>query len=729
MKSVAATFAAIALFAVLPRAARAEGAHDVTGWLSPSGIDFVEQTIPSMVPNPLPVPDLTKKVTSCPFGGEANDTYVTQSDTRAVLSILATEITSPAPGALRVDLRFSLHANGQFDIKGSCVPDAVCADRADIDEGRVIVDFTVGTDHGLPQVTVTNVKLEANKEDLSIDIDECGWTGDVADFAIDHAKDWFLGFILAKAGDIARDKIGPMLEDTVAGFSSFEGSLLVLDYKAQLESLDASADGLVIGAEADITSDTSPAACIEDDPGDPLPAAGDVPDLSAGTPADLGVAVNLGLLNDVFYHVWRAGLLCLTDDTLKFYGVDLPLDQLAGSMLPGFAPGTDFSLAIHMSSPPRVYGENGDTAVVTLVAKGLTVDLIGEEPGGHEGKIHLEADIEAHAAIGLDPGAGTITAKVRSVDITRLDIDDQVGATKIGFDVAGIRELLENTLLPSVLGKLGAIPLTGSIFHFGNFYLLLRDARTTESHLIAKADLFAAPADDSTVPETAITASPEGWVSPKNAHLLLSGSDAEIPAELLRYRVIVDNIAKDPSFVRDVVIGKAGVTATYMVVASAMDLAGNEDPTPISVEVKVDGIAPHATIIGDRVRKATGTRATFEWKLSDDITPAEEIVPTVRIYRVNDHTDGTDTTLVAEGELAPGTTAASFDIAAGDLYRVEVTARDGAGNESVASLLVTSDAEGGCAIAAAGTSTGTGTALVWMIGIALGLAMVRRRRA
>lgn len=699
-------------------------AHDITGWVSPSGIEVVEDQIPGFVPNPLPVPEITRRVTGCPVG---DDSYVTQFDTNAVLTIHDTQITTPEPGIVRINLLFSLAADGNLRITGTCVPDTTCTDSATIDNARAIVDFAVGTDRGRPKLTLAGEpRLLAGEDDVDIRFGDCGIADNVANFVIGFAKEFFLGFILDQVEGLAKDKVGPMIEEMVAGFSSLEGSLLLIDYQAQLMSIAASDDGITIAAEADITSEASAGACIVDDPGDPAPHPADAPNLAAGARADLGVAVNLGLLNDVFYHVWRSGLLCLTDDTLRFYGVELPLDHMAGVMLPGFPPGADFSLDIHMASPPRVIGHDGESAVVTLVAEGLTVDLTGRATGGFEGKIHIEADLEATAEIGIDPAIGAITATVRGVEINRMEMEDQVGATELGFDVAGIQYMLEDVLLPSILTKMGEMPVTGSIFGFSNIYLVLREGYTTESHLVAKADLFGAPIDDENPPETAVTSEPEGWVSPANARLRLAGTDPELPGELLRYRVIVDNIARDPSFIREVAIGKAGVTHTYQVLVSAMDLAGNEDPSPISLEVKVDGIAPRATIVGDRVRKVTGNTATIDWKLSDDISAAADIVPTARVYRLDDHTNATDVTLIAEGELAPGTTTVAFDVTQGELYRVEVTARDAAGNTSVTSALVSTGSAGGCSMV-----TGAGRhplAMLPLLFAAFALALMRYRR-
>jgi hypothetical protein len=49
------------------------------------------------------------------------------------------------------------------------------------------------------------------------------------------------------------------------------------------------------------------------------------------------VAVNLGLLDDALYQVWRNGLVCLDADKLANLGFELPVDLITG-LLPGFVP-------------------------------------------------------------------------------------------------------------------------------------------------------------------------------------------------------------------------------------------------------------------------------------------------------------------------------------------------------------------------------------------------------
>jgi hypothetical protein len=101
-------------------------------------------------------------------------------------------------------------------------------------------------------------------------------------------------------------------------------------------------------------------------------------------------------------------------------------------------------------------------------------------------------------------------------------------------------------------------------------------------------------------PNTRITGKPDGIANPKTAILSFDGSDDQVPGQLIQYKVTVDGESAEPSFVKQATIGEVGVTKTYQVEVAAVDLSGNVDPSPESVELLVDGIAPGLAIRGKR---------------------------------------------------------------------------------------------------------------------------------
>ncbi|HTM22169.1 MAG TPA: hypothetical protein VL172_16730, partial [Kofleriaceae bacterium] len=298
------------------------GAHETTAWISPSGLDFVAEQVPGYVPTYLAPPPMTKDLFSC-LGREVT---ATQSDTQVDLSVDAFAMSVPRDGVLRLDLTMSTWADGQLYVDNpyACFGSATCQDELGIWGARAIIDFDVSVDaDGTPRVRLANVDLQVAPEDIYFALSDCA-IDDVVNWVVDFGKDWFLDFLLDKVEDVAQAQLEPVLEEMLAGFTSYQGTLGIASFAAELNNIQARATGITLGADVDIFSTYPGATCIGDDPGEPGSHGGGAPDLSAGPATHLGVSVDLGLLDDALYHVWRNGLTCLDQDKLANLGVELP---------------------------------------------------------------------------------------------------------------------------------------------------------------------------------------------------------------------------------------------------------------------------------------------------------------------------------------------------------------------------------------------------------------------
>jgi len=304
-------------------------------------------------------------------------------------------------------------------------------------------------------------------------------------------------------------------------------------------------------------------------------------------------------------------------------------------------------------------------------------------------------------------------------------MDSQMGATELGFDVDRMIQVIETLILPKILKDLGEIQVTGAVFSMPGYAAILRELRTSEAYLSVRADLFAEPTVDATAPDTEILRAPTSVVSVKNATVLVSGSDAEIPPELLRYNVLIDGKAPvgEPSTIREIPVGEAGKTATYSVSIAAMDLVGNVDPTPVVTEVTVDGIAPKLVIVGERIVKLETTDAFMRWRTSDDLTADEKLRTKVEIFRIKDKKDPLSAELVETLDVAQGERSLAFKVREGSLYRAVVVVQDEVGNESRSSVLL-DIAGSGCSISG-GTSE---QSLPFIIALMAAMTILRRRR-
>ncbi|RMH39507.1 MAG: hypothetical protein D6689_16415 [Deltaproteobacteria bacterium] len=707
-------------------AAPAAAAHEVRGAISPAGLDFIAEQVPDYVPARLSPPPITLDLVDCPG---SRVVQLTQRDTDIDLAVDDVSIGAVDGGVLRVVIQFDAFAAGEAYVlyPYACFGSATCRDELTILDGRAAIDFAPSVDaDGRPQVAVAGVDLWVGEDDVDFALSDCA-IDDVVNWVIGAAKGWLLDALVGQLEQVARDQLEPMMQDVVGGFLQFDGTLAIADFSFAATELSAGDTGVALRGDVSLSSRFPADACIAADPGAPGPHAGASPDPSAGTPAHVGVAVNLGLVDDVLYQVWRNGLMCLTPEHLAALGLDLDLEAQA-ALLPGFPPGSDIDIELRMGRPPRVEGRAGGGAVLDLIVEDVDIDITATPAGGGEPvALHARAGATAEATLDIDPAINALTLRVDAVDITRLEIDEDYAATT-GLDAAQLVAVAEGVLIPGLLDQLGDQALTGPIFGVADYYLILRDVDTTDAYAIAKLDLFRKPAADSIAPDTRIVSAPVGVVRPEDAVVRVGGSDDQIPPELLRYRFSIDGASRAPTYVAEIAVGEAGVSGTYRVAAAAIDLHDNEDATPAEAIVEVDGVRPRVRLAGDAVIElpADATAVDVAWTATDDRTPAEALAPRVELLRVIDPTDLATAEPVGAADLEPGTRSVRLPVTAGERYRVIVTVRDEVGNAAYASALVRVAGEpGACGCRAGGDPAGA--APVWLALVAVALGRRRRR--
>lgn len=703
--------------AALAYSYQAQAQHDMRAFLSGDGLDFIAKEAPSYIPDVFHPPAVQKSFACMDFE---------QRDTTIHFNVEDLDISMPVDGRIRIDLEFSGDAQGTLyaDDVYACFGEVTCQDSLDIRTASAAFEYELTVENGQARVTPISNEFSLAPEDFSFELGGCGFTGTALTSAVSFTEGWLLSFLENKVISMAEENLGPMLEDMLGGFQ-FAGTVGIADYSASLAGLQLADGGLALQIAASLNDRYAPAACVQDyDRGGPLDLQGDAPALSGADASHANLAVNMGLLNKGLYTVWRRGLMCLSDEHVAALGVHLDLDTI-GVLLPGFPAGTEFSFKLTTTDYPRVRPSSASDALgaeVTLEISGLMIDLHGDRPDGTRNTMHVEIDLDARAAIGIDPASNSIMAQVLGADITRMVMEDERKATDDGFDVARMTQMIHDHILPAMLEEMGPIPMTGPAFAYGDYAVILRKLSTNDAYLSAGIDLFRVPENDSNAPNTQIVDSPTGTSNPHTAILRVGGSDPEIPSELLQYQVTVNGEAQPLSFMREFKVGVMGKTATYDVSVAAVDLSGNVDPSPSQISMLVDGVVPHVGIAGPRTRRGDEGAIAINWTLSDDTTPAEDLSVRAEIYELEDPADALSARLIETQELGKGATSTSVELEkVGGVYRVEIHAVDRAGNDSKVSVLLTIASTGGCSV---GGSAGTGGLLL----LALGLLAVRRRR-
>ncbi len=716
LKSIALSSAVALVCLAAPQSASAQ--HDIRAFLSSDGLDFLATEAPSFVPS---------VIEPLPFTSDVGCITFEQSDTVLNFNITSLDISLPRNGIIRVDMSYTGSVTGELyaDDIFLCAGELTCQDDLQIRAGTAVIEYEVSILDGAARVTPSEISFSLAPEDVDLVFSECGASGDSLNSMIDFAKDWILIAVEATLADIASENLGPMLEEMLDGFS-FDGTVGIASYRAELQDLDADPSGINFRIDGDMIDDFAAAPCVRDYDvnGGPEDLVGVTPLINGPNAQHLGLAINMGMINKAFYTVWRRGLLCLSDAHLQAIGLELDLNTIS-ALLPGFPAGTTMGFDLNLSEYPLLRPEESTGSTLTLDLNGILLDLHGDRPDGTRNTLHVEIDMEATATLAIDPGTNAIIAKLDGAKITRMALRDEREATGAGFDVARILILVEDHILPDILDELGTIPLTGPTFTFSNYAILLRNLLTNNAFISMGLDLFRIPDNDSGVPETEITESPDAITNPGEAIVKVLGTDAEIPSELLQYQVTIDGVAQELSFVRVFSVGEAGVSAKYHVTVAAVDLSGNIDPTPAEVDVDVDGIAPIVAVVGKRTLPANEGPVELRWVMSDDQSSSDAMQVRVEVYDVVDPSDSLSAVRIDTQDLAAGATSTTVEVTGSSrVYRIEIHAVDEAGNDSVASMLLTNPDPGGCGCTSGGSSEGS--LGFWLL--ALGFLALRRKR-
>lgn len=709
------------ILAVLGASATASAGHPIGVKLTAEGLDFLEQQVGKFLPTAFYPEDVHKTAFGCP----GDDATVNQVGSAVAVHLDNLDLSLPSPGRIRIDATITGQLSGELHLTkvAACAGSINCFDRVLLRGVRITAELGVAVSDAVPAAQLFDLDVIASSDDLEVEIYECGLVGSVATTVVDKVKDAVFDQLLAYGNDLAMQKLPPMLDEVLAGVGSlkFNAAIPQASVSASLETLDVQRDGIELRAEVDGQARGDMNVCNDgfDDPGEPAEPSAAIPALAQNS--HLGLAVSASLLNEAIYQVWRAGFMCVTDDLLALVGVELDPDAM-GALLPGIPLGTRMSFGVRFEKPPFITFHEGDGAIVELAIPGMVARIDLVFPDGERHTIDATVDATAAAQMRLVPGANVMTMRMMGATIHRLDVKDETGADALGMDFGRLRTLLQEQAVPAVGDMLGEVPLTGAVFGgFEGMYVLLRELETTDDFLVAGVDLYAAPEDDTTAPETMIIDRPGRPVKPADAIVTVGGTDAEIPAELLQFEITAGGRRQDPTFLHELKVGKPGESGVYQIEVRAIDLEGNTDGTPARTEVTVDGIPPNL-VTKSAPRGGGYKNPTFSWDMDDDMTAAGSLVPRIEIYKIN----GGDFEQVDVVELSPGTTEATLTLEDGT-YRTVLVVQDGVGNEASDSRIfsVGDGMSGGCAVGGPG---GAGGAVSGGGGVLLALALLALRR-
>jgi len=669
--------------------------HSVALRVNERGLDFVTQLVRPMIPTSVAIPAVDQAVLDWPLTDD--DARVQLAGLNATLEVKELHAYMDG-GAVYLQGKASVSAHGPVKVlyPYAGFGSADCQAAVDLIDLTIKIGARLESDSGHTRIEVTSAKIGFN-EQSKVALEGCT-LGTVLTAVVDFIRAHFMGSVQTAAESLAKQKIPALLESKLDGALQLSGKAddLGLGYLVNLEALDTDETGIAarIGGSLTLATTEVPACLAGADLTPPAACVGVTPQLQPQQDAMFAAGVSQALLQQALHSLWRSGRLCI--DSSKMNGV-LPggsLDKLATAL--GLPAGSQIDFNVRFGAAPEV--RFSAKAGATLALRGLRVEVGFQLPGGKSGRVGMTGDVAVSAAPWVDAASNGVALDLRSVEISQLKLLGEDGDA-LGLDPARMQRFVSEVAVPMLQKKLDGIQLTPAVVNgLGLFLVAMKQLQISDGFVAAYLDaiLVDTSAKDAIPPETLLTSAPGPLVGPQVVRILVGGTDDQTPTGLLRYQHRVDGGEwSEPTYSRrvDVVAAKGA----HHVEVAAVDLKGNVDPTPLSVNLTVDDVPPGLEVTTPPPPLLEGSTIEVSFLGSDDQTPSERLSFQAELYRVPD--GGGEPQAVGLLAFRQGAGNARFDGLADGVYKVRVIARDEAGNVTSQDFGFSVDLQTGCTAA------------------------------
>lgn len=626
---------------------------------------------PDHLPKSLAFAGWTKDLVGCPFS--SSSARVALTDIKASFDVTSLDIT-PSTSGVRADLGARVYAGSAKASFYVCVGSTVtCSISYSVSSASATTSFKPAIVGGKIDLQNPVIDLSVPSGNVAVSFSGCGVVSSLANKALPYVKSYLVGKLEGLLEDIAKQQVPPLVENALASFTSYSGSLAGFKVGASLKQVSTSSSALTLGVDATITP-TSTASCT-------LPAAPSVAKTTS-TPAlgshteHLGVAISASAIRRAVNAAWKSGLLCFSQSKLNALGVSFGSVNIG--LLLGLTKTT--SMDLRAPTPPTVTLKAGTLGEVD-VAIPIEAHVIGEGAGGVTTTVTAKTTARATTRLRIDGGSSALV-----LDLTKIDIDAVKLSSTNAQQVLPMAQLIEAALkgiaLPALQEQLDGYALLPQVLHqtggvLDDYYLHISRRANTTAHLMVYASLYQAPTSDSTAPYTLLVKKPGALIGGDAFEFRASGGDGGTPKELLRYRWRMDggswSVASYAAAWR-----KSFKNGKHSVEVKAVDLAGNSDATPARVDFQVDSIAPSISLQSGPPALLTTSTASILVSVNDNYSPQSKVAVRLQLERITP----TGTVLVSDLPFVSGKTSfALTNLTPGD-YSALLWARDEAGNVS-----------------------------------------------
>jgi hypothetical protein len=343
-------------------------------------------------------------------------------------------ILDPKTGYLRVGITIT---NLQLDFDGY-IEECYVSDEFSATISSSLVTVTVDnyfTVDAAGNITVTgnNPIVTLDNYDLTL---HDSWIGDIASLFGYDLESMIYDEIVGTLTSLIVDEVPPAIEDALSGIAidtEFDMVGASVGLTAQVSNIIVDEDGLTVTMAADADGGFV-VADIPSNPGSVL-FLGAAP--TYGVTAEMGLGMNLDLLNQVLHESWQVGALSI-DILNDEIGIEPALLGLI------FEGATTLDIEAYPMLPP-VLTSTGSTPPLLLDINELQLDMYGTVGGTYTFLGTVAANINTELEVSLDSGMLLLTLG------TTTAVADNINPTAVTVSAHETLETTLEVLLPSLL--------------------------------------------------------------------------------------------------------------------------------------------------------------------------------------------------------------------------------------------------------------------------------------
>ncbi len=653
----------VSLILLVPSVASAQG-FGVR--VTPDGMDAITDVAMTRVPNRVVVPSMDRVLYECPgsstISAQLPDTpvFIGWNDLR-----LSTE-----EGRLFVGVNIDVDVTAMVDLDNpyACFGSAHCDLSASLRNLDATVELAAGTGpEGGVEFYGAAVDLILTPEDLDLQSEGCA-IGEVATWLFNAFEGWALDLLVPRLETMMSDKISEALTDVFAETVGLTVEKNDLRIEGWLDALDLTrAYGVSAGGDAAITwtgrtlydADAPTTAAPE---GEALPVA---------TRGMFQLAASDRLVTNALYEAWRGGLISrmLADQSRTIaLGGEGAVQQI------GLPAGTEIAIAVDIEEPLAASFGRVAPDVADLTLRGLHVRVEVRRPEGETSTIDVRVDGGLGARIAVEPSLGALVLDIHDLRVDQIRVDGE--ESELVVDGARLRGFIEGTVMPMISERLSGLPIAPAVHDIEGTFLHVQEISSEGGWQRVGVDLHVPDPTDMNPPDTSLE-DPAGLLGAGTASFGVSGRDDLTPDSLLRYRAWLDGepVTDGPTSLR--VVRFDAADGEHVLEVAAVDLNGNVDPAPVIHAFTVDGLPPLLRVTESPGAIVLDAAVDAAWEAEDE--GGRGVTTRWVLRRVE---EDTTTTLVQESTFGSDTSLSisTDSLEVGELYELEIIARDEAGN-------------------------------------------------